>query len=152
MSQIVYPCAACKIQRRKCGEKCILAPYFPPNDPQKYLVVHKLFGTKSILRILQGIPVEKRADAVISMVYEANARRDDPIYGCAGAVCRLQRQIFQLHLQLATIKAELLNSQANLVSLETGFCNGGDAESSVIHNKDDLLFLQDGEKPIRKWY
>ncbi|GLJ14294.1 hypothetical protein SUGI_0230160 [Cryptomeria japonica] len=65
--RIVYPCGACKIQRRKCGHKCVLAPYFPPNDPQKFLLVNKLFGTSTIVKILQDIPGEKRADAVTSM-------------------------------------------------------------------------------------
>ncbi|XP_059073243.1 LOB domain-containing protein 11-like [Cryptomeria japonica] len=108
--RIVYPCAACKIQRRKCGDNCPLAPYFPPNDPHKFLLVNKLFGSSRILKIIQDIPGEKRADAVNSMVYEASARVVDPIYGCTGAICRVQKQI----LQLATTQAELLNAQANL--------------------------------------
>ncbi|KAK4487477.1 hypothetical protein RD792_005885, partial [Penstemon davidsonii] len=34
-SVIMSPCAACKILRRRCVEKCILAPYFPPTEPLK---------------------------------------------------------------------------------------------------------------------
>ncbi|GLJ14299.1 hypothetical protein SUGI_0230260 [Cryptomeria japonica] len=107
----VYPCASCKIQRRKCGDNCPLAPYFPPNDPHKFLLVNKLFGSSRILKIIQDIPGEKRADAVNSMVYEASARVVDPIYGCIGAICRLQKQILDLQSQLATTQAELLNAQ-----------------------------------------
>ncbi|GLJ14293.1 hypothetical protein SUGI_0230140 [Cryptomeria japonica] len=109
MFGIVYPCGACKIQRRKCGEKCVLAPYFLPDDPHKFLLVNKLFGSSRILRILQDIPGEKRADAVTSMVYEANARVHDPIDGCTGAICVLQKQILDFQSQLEKTQAELLN-------------------------------------------
>lgn len=54
------------------------------------------------------------------MVYEANARIRDPVYGCAGAICQLQKQVSQLQTQLAKAKAELLNMQtqrANLVAI-----------------------------------
>ncbi|GLJ18162.1 hypothetical protein SUGI_0320890 [Cryptomeria japonica] len=121
MSRTVSPCAACKVQRRKCGDKCLLAPYFPPNDPQKFFVVHKLFGASNIAKILRDIPAEKRADTVTSLVYEASVRVKDPIYGCTGAICRLQKQVLHLQSQLATTKAEILDVQANLASFVTVF-------------------------------
>ena len=57
-----------------------------------------------------GIPIEKRGDAITSMVYEAKIQRDDPIYGYARAIFLLKKQILHVELQLAAIKAELLNS------------------------------------------
>lgn len=54
------------------------------------------------------------------MVYEANARIRDPVYGCAGAICQLQKQVSELQTQLAKAQAELVNmhcQQANLVAL-----------------------------------
>lgn len=54
------------------------------------------------------------------MVYEANARIRDPVYGCAGAICQLQKQVSDLQAQLARSQAELVNVQAqhaNLVAL-----------------------------------
>lgn len=54
------------------------------------------------------------------MVYEANARIRDPVYGCAGAICHLQKQVSDLQAQLARAQAELVNVQAqhaNLVAL-----------------------------------
>jgi len=54
------------------------------------------------------------------MVYEANARIRDPVYGCAGAICQLQKQVSELQAQLAKAQAELVNmqcQQANLVAL-----------------------------------
>ncbi|XP_010253538.1 PREDICTED: LOB domain-containing protein 1-like [Nelumbo nucifera] len=117
---VVSPCAACKILRRRCVEKCVLAPYFPPNEPLKFTTAHRVFGASNIIKFLQELPEYQRADAVSSMVYEANARIRDPVYGCAGAICQLQKQVSELQAQLAKAQAELLNmqcQQANLVAL-----------------------------------
>ncbi|OIW12605.1 hypothetical protein TanjilG_04769 [Lupinus angustifolius] len=117
---VVSPCAACKILRRRCVEKCVLAPYFPPTDPIKFTIAHRVFGASNIIKLLQELPESQRADAVSSMVYEANARLRDPVYGCAGAICQLQKQISDLQAQLAKAQAEVINmqcQQANLVAL-----------------------------------
>ncbi|KAL0370060.1 UNVERIFIED_CONTAM: LOB domain-containing protein 1 [Sesamum angustifolium] len=117
---VISPCAACKILRRRCVEKCVLAPYFPPNDPLKFTTAHRVFGASNIIKFLQELPEPQRADAVSSMVYEANARLRDPVYGCAGAICQLQKQVSELQEQLAKAQAELVNVQcqnANLMAL-----------------------------------
>lgn len=57
---------------------------------------------------LQELPDFQRADAVSSLVYEANARKRDPVYGSVGIICYLQNQISQLQMQLAFAEAELL--------------------------------------------
>lgn len=54
------------------------------------------------------------------MVYEANARLRDPVYGCAGSICQLQKQVSDLQAQLAKAQAEIVNmqcQQANLMAL-----------------------------------
>ncbi|KAF7830065.1 LOB domain-containing protein 4 [Senna tora] len=40
------------------------------------------------------------------MVYEANARVQDPVYGCVGAISSLQHQLDGLRAQLAQAQAE----------------------------------------------
>ncbi|GLJ14856.1 hypothetical protein SUGI_0241660 [Cryptomeria japonica] len=147
MSGIVYPCAGCKIQHRKCGDKCVLAPFFPPNDPPKFSVVHQVFGASNIVRILKDVPVESRADAVSSMVFEASARVADPIYGCTGEVYRLQKKVLELQSQLESTQAELLNAQASMMSPLTRLSNGGQDKSTlgVTHDIDDIIILQDDE-------
>lgn len=57
---------------------------------------------------MQEIPVHQRADAVSSLVYEANARVRDPVYGCVGAISYLQSQVSQLQMQLAVAQTEIL--------------------------------------------
>ncbi|KAJ8751276.1 hypothetical protein K2173_016457 [Erythroxylum novogranatense] len=102
------PCASCKLLRRRCAKDCIFAPYFPSDDPHKFAIVHKVFGASNVSKMLQEIPVHQRADAVSSLVYEANARIRDPVYGCVGAISYLQSQVSQLQMQLAVAQAEML--------------------------------------------
>ncbi|GJN08207.1 hypothetical protein PR202_ga26102 [Eleusine coracana subsp. coracana] len=119
---VMSPCAACKILRRRCADGCVLAPYFPPTEPAKFTTAHRVFGASNIIKLLQDLPESSRADAVSSMVYEAEARLRDPVYGCAGAVCRLQRQANELKVQLARAQADLLNAQAQHANLLALLC------------------------------
>ncbi|KAK7412800.1 hypothetical protein VNO78_04436 [Psophocarpus tetragonolobus] len=101
------PCAACKLLRRRCAQDCVFAPYFPADEPQKFANVHKVFGASNVNKMLQDLPMHQRGDAVSSMVYEANARVRDPVYGCVGAISSLQQHIDVLQTQLALAQAEV---------------------------------------------
>lgn len=100
-------CAACKYQRRKCASDCPLAPYFPPDQPKRFLNVHRLFGVSSILRILRQVDVDKREDTVKSIVYEADTREKDPVHGCLGIIHLLQNQVNKLKDELAIARDQL---------------------------------------------
>ncbi|KAL8159714.1 hypothetical protein V2J09_001251 [Rumex salicifolius] len=104
----VSPCAACKLLRRRCAPDCVFGPYFPADEPQKFANVHRVFGASNVNKMLQELPVHQRSDAVSSMVYEANARVRDPVYGCVGAISSLQQQIDSLQTQLALAQAEVV--------------------------------------------
>ncbi|XP_008789049.1 LOB domain-containing protein 1-like [Phoenix dactylifera] len=119
---VLSPCAACKILRRRCVDKCVLAPYFPPTEPLKFTTAHRVFGASNIIKFLQELPESQRADAVSSMVYEANARIRDPVYGCAGAICQLQKQVSELQAQLARAQADLVTMQAQHAHLIALVC------------------------------
>ncbi|PWA45468.1 LOB domain-containing protein 4 [Artemisia annua] len=103
------PCAACKLLRRRCSQECVFAPYFPADEPHKFASVHKVFGASNVNKMLQELPEHHRGDAVSSMVYEANARIRDPVYGCVGAISSLQQQIDVLQAQLALSQAEVVH-------------------------------------------
>ncbi|XP_038893916.1 LOB domain-containing protein 1 [Benincasa hispida] len=118
----VSPCAACKILRRRCRENCELGPYFPPTEPLKFTIAHRIFGASNIIKLLQDLPKSQREDAVNSMVYEASARIRDPIYGCAGSIFQLQRQINDLQGELAKAQAEILKMQCQQANLMTLIC------------------------------
>ncbi|KAG9136455.1 hypothetical protein Leryth_027632 [Lithospermum erythrorhizon] len=132
---VASPCAACKILRRRCGEKCVLAPYFPPTQPLKFTIAHKVFGASNIIKLLQELPESHRVDAVNSLVYEANARIRDPVYGCAGAISHLQEQISELKEQLAKAQAEVLHMQSqnsNLLSIVCMRMSSSHQETNTI--------------------
>ncbi|KAL7616501.1 LOB domain-containing protein 25 [Lactuca sativa] len=107
------PCAACKFLRRKCMPGCTFAPYFPPEDPQKFVNVHKLFGASNVTKLLSEVQPHQREDVVNSLSYEAEARVRDPVYGCVGIISILQRQIDVLQKDLDAAKADLMRYARN---------------------------------------
>ncbi|XP_019162860.1 PREDICTED: LOB domain-containing protein 15-like [Ipomoea nil] len=104
----ITPCAACKLLRRRCAEECPFSPYFSPHEPHKFAAVHKVFGASNVAKMLLEVPEGQRADAANSLVYEANVRLRDPVYGCMGAISALQQQIQFLQAELNAVRAELL--------------------------------------------
>ncbi|KAK1263942.1 LOB domain-containing protein 6 [Acorus gramineus] len=101
------PCAACKFLRRKCVPDCMFAPYFPPEHPQKFSCVHRVFGASNVSKILQDLPPHRRGDAANSLVYEAEFRLHDHVYGCVGYVSNLNQNLQQIHHNLILAKNEL---------------------------------------------
>lgn len=57
---------------------------------------------------MQEVSENQRADAANSLVYEANVRLRDPVYGCMGAISALQHQIQSLQAELNAVRAEIL--------------------------------------------
>ncbi|CAI8586418.1 unnamed protein product [Vicia faba] len=101
------PCAACKLLRRRCAQECPFSPYFSPHEPQKFASVHKVFGASNVSKLLLEVPENQRADAANSLVYEANVRLRDPVYGCMGAISSLQQQVQSLLGELNAIREEI---------------------------------------------
>nr|XP_029117257.1 uncharacterized protein LOC105038825 [Elaeis guineensis] len=113
-------CAACKYQRRKCPPDCTLAPYFPASQPRQFLNAHRLFGVSKILKMIHHIDPRHRPDAMRSIIFQSNARAQDPVGGCYRIIrdfeCQLQRdnaELALIHRQLAFCRARARN-QANL--------------------------------------
>ncbi|KAL8123426.1 hypothetical protein AgCh_011409 [Apium graveolens] len=104
------PCAACKFLRRKCIPDCFFAPYFPPEEPHKFTLVHKIFGASNVSKLLNEVLPHQREDVVSSLAYEAEARVRDPVFGCAGVISSLQWQVERLQTELDTANAELINN------------------------------------------
>ncbi|KAI9086889.1 hypothetical protein K1719_031050 [Acacia pycnantha] len=135
------PCAACKLIRRRCAQDCLFAPYFPANQPHKFASVHKVFGASNVNKMLQELPEEQRSDAVSSMVYEANARMRDPVYGCVGAISCLQQQVDVLQTQLALAQAELVhirNSSSSSTQPQSSSHHHNDTKSSSFFAIDNV--------------
>ncbi|XP_057769017.1 LOB domain-containing protein 36-like [Salvia miltiorrhiza] len=107
MSSSNSPCAACKCLRRKCTQECVFAPYFPPDNPQKFTNVHKVFGASNVSKLLNELNASQREDAVNSLAYEAEYRLRDPVYGCVGLISLLQQKLKQVQVDLDNAKKEL---------------------------------------------
>ncbi|OEL20333.1 LOB domain-containing protein 6 [Dichanthelium oligosanthes] len=125
------PCAACKFLRRKCQPDCVFAPYFPPDNPQKFVHVHRVFGASNVTKILNELHPYQREDAVNSLAYEADMRLRDPVYGCVGVISILQHRLRQVQQELARASYELSKYQAaaaeaTAASVAVG-CNGAAA-------------------------
>ncbi|KHN20496.1 LOB domain-containing protein 4 [Glycine soja] len=137
------PCAACKLLRRRCAQDCVFAPYFPADEPQKFANVHKVFGASNVNKMLQDLPEHQRGDAVSSMVYEANARVRDPVYGCVGAISSLQQQIDVLQTQLAVAQAEAVHLRvrqtASLYSPTSPTNSGSPSQAKPIFDMDMVV-------------
>ncbi|GAQ89229.1 Lateral organ boundaries (LOB) domain-containing protein [Klebsormidium nitens] len=124
------PCAACRFLRRKCTQECIFAPYFPQQEREKFVLLHKIYGAHNIGKFLSRVPVADRTNTVKSLTYEAEAspvhfhsdlaeeylivfhflqhcRTIDPVYGCVAAVALLQQQIVTLQSQLSGTRARV---------------------------------------------
>ncbi|XP_027351034.1 LOB domain-containing protein 1-like [Abrus precatorius] len=126
-ARIHQPCAACRMLRRRCDSKCLLAPYFPTDEIEKFVGVHRVFGASNVIKMIQMVEETKREDAVKSMVYEATARLRDPVYGSAGAIYQLQKMIQELKAQLESINtrvSELREQKDQLLSISNNNAQG----------------------------
>ncbi|KAI8029030.1 LOB domain-containing protein 13 [Camellia lanceoleosa] len=104
----ITPCAACKLLRRRCAQECPFSPYFSPHEPLKFASVHKVFGASNVSKMLMEVPESLRADAANSLIYEANVRLRDPVYGCIGVISDLQQEVQSLQAELNVVRAEIL--------------------------------------------
>ncbi|KAK4744401.1 hypothetical protein SAY87_010713 [Trapa incisa] len=144
------PCAACKLLRRRCPRDCVFAPHFPANDPQKFATVHRVFGASNVNKLLQELPEHTRGDAVISMVYEANARLRDPVYGCVGVISSLQQQVGALQNQVALAQAEVVHMRLRQTLAAAPSSSRGLVASSLSRdiNHSQCYYYMDMEEPL----
>ncbi|XP_030946113.1 LOB domain-containing protein 24-like [Quercus lobata] len=128
-------CAVCKYLRRRCPSDCIFSPYFPPNDPQRFSCVHRIYGASNVGKMLQQLPSHLRSQAADTLYFEAQYRLQDPVYGCVGIISQLHQQINSAESQVAKIQAEIsfLNSNAQEVE-EPQVDQHIEANSNFINN------------------
>ncbi|KAL5981387.1 hypothetical protein ACLOJK_015442 [Asimina triloba] len=120
------PCGACKFLRRKCAKGCVFAPYFCHDQgATHFAAIHKVFGASNVSKLLAHLPVADRLEAAVTITYEAQARLQDPIYGCVSHIFALRQQVVSLQAQLATLKAQAAQNHFNssAASVPEEFCN-----------------------------
>ncbi|KAF5177168.1 Lob domain-containing protein crl1 [Thalictrum thalictroides] len=106
------PCGACKFLRRKCVRGCVFAPYFcHEQGATHFAAIHKVFGASNVSKLLTHLPITDRNEAAVTISYEAQARVQDPIYGCVSHIFALQQQVVNLQAQLASLSSTAQASQ-----------------------------------------
>ncbi|TYI58523.1 hypothetical protein E1A91_D11G365000v1 [Gossypium mustelinum] len=138
------PCAACKFLRRKCQPECVFAPYFPPDQPQKFVNVHKVFGASNVTKLLNELHPSQREDAVNSLAYEADMRLRDPVYGCVGVISLLQHQLRQLQMDLSCAKSELSKYQSLGITGHAGLIAAAAAATATTHQSLGINLIGSG--------
>ncbi|KAL9230244.1 hypothetical protein vseg_005622 [Gypsophila vaccaria] len=135
----ITPCAACKLLRRRCAQECPFSPYFSPHEPHKFASVHKVFGASNVSKLLMEVPESQRADAANSLVYEANVRLRDPVYGCMGAISALQQQLQVLQAELNAIRSEILKYKyRDNINLSNISINNTTNSSTTNNNNNNI--------------
>ncbi|KAJ6678462.1 LOB DOMAIN-CONTAINING PROTEIN 4-RELATED [Salix viminalis] len=148
----ISPCASCKFLRRKCTQECVLAPYFPPDQPQKFAIVHKVFGQSNVAKLLNELPAAQRADAVNSLAFEAEERLRDPVYGCVGLISVLKNRVDQLQSDLYIARNELahyIGPQAVLPTVAQPQHLADPPATVINHNVMPMMGLSGGQMGIR---
>ncbi|KAK9664251.1 hypothetical protein RND81_14G028600 [Saponaria officinalis] len=116
-------CAACKHQRKRCTDKCILAPFFPAEKVREFQAVHKVFGVSNVQKIVRNLQNdEDRKRAADSLVWEALCRQKDPILGPFGEY----RKIYdELKLYQTRVQPQINNQTGpNPIVTQNGHTNG----------------------------
>ncbi|KAL6646388.1 hypothetical protein ACP70R_017996 [Stipagrostis hirtigluma subsp. patula] len=161
MTGLGSPCGACKFLRRKCVKGCVFAPYFSHEQgAAHFAAIHKVFGASNASKLLMHLPVSDRCEAAVTMSYEAQARLQDPIYGCVAHIFSLQQQVVNLQAQLESLKAQAtqgygdgsLTSDPQRENRERltpytqdrrHFCNPTVPSNSSVKNENQLYFAND---------
>ncbi|KAH9608971.1 hypothetical protein KSS87_020924 [Heliosperma pusillum] len=114
-------CAACKHQRKRCTEKCILAPFFPAEKVREFQAVHKVFGVSNVQKIVRSLHTdEDRRRAADSLVWEALCRQKDPILGPFGEYRKIYEE---LKLYQTRVQPQI-NNQPSPIVTQNGHSNG----------------------------
>ncbi|KAK1297917.1 LOB domain-containing protein 7 [Acorus calamus] len=101
-------CAACKHQRKRCRPDCALARYFPASNPQQFKDVHRLFRVSNVTKILDSVPSARERDrAMQSIIFEAGARRRDPVHGVVGILRGLFDRVEATQMELESLRRQI---------------------------------------------
>ncbi|CAA7399517.1 unnamed protein product [Spirodela intermedia] len=132
------PCAACKYLRRKCVPTCVFAPYFPQDRPGRFTCVHRIFGASNVSKILNDLDPVHHRRAADSLVYEAQLRLHDPVYGCVWLMALLQEILQDVNQRIHGAKTKLtaLTQPRRAISQPPGAANTAAGYRGEAHHGD----------------
>ncbi|EFJ19252.1 hypothetical protein SELMODRAFT_111283, partial [Selaginella moellendorffii] len=85
-------CTACRNLQWRCTPECLFAPYFLPDQPERFANVHNVFGVSNVRKMLNELLVYFHEDCINTLAYEVDMRVKDPIYGCVSVISVLQKR------------------------------------------------------------
>ena len=78
-----------------------------------------MFGVANVTKMLHELPPPHREDCVNSLAYEADARVQDPVYGCVGSISVLQQQVPpQIYLYSVSLHFSLHSNSQRTAQVE----------------------------------
>lgn len=115
-----HACAACKHQRNKCGDNCMLGQYFPANMVEEFQAVRRIFGTSNLKKMLAGLDAQQKEEAIKSCIWEASMWQRNPAQGPLGVHRKLEQEVESLRTQLNRQIGILPYSNSAIYSDNTG--------------------------------
>jgi hypothetical protein len=125
----------------------------PPNERNMWhgLALAEKTRVPFLSFLVQSLPVHDRGKAADTMAMEAYRRVQDPVYGCAGVIVRLQEEIRAAQSELARTQAQIAAHQsmnAQLVEAPPPQKQAGDDTPMMMVQQEpfhglDALFLDD---------
>ncbi|XP_052209251.1 LOB domain-containing protein 18-like [Diospyros lotus] len=98
-------CGACVFLNRGCNSQCIFTPNFHCEDGIAHFVaIHDVFTVKNVVNFLAPLPVSDRYWASNTLLFEAQARLQDLVYGCVSHILSLQQQVNELQAYRAYLQ------------------------------------------------
>lgn len=115
----------CKMEKKEsCLDNCKILYRFASNDLHKFAILHQVFGACNVIKLIQDLPSDQIVEAIDSMVYEANARLQEPALGCTSVILQLQRQISELESQITSTQARIQKIHCQQAELLAAFIPG----------------------------
>ncbi|GFP80105.1 LOB domain-containing protein 27 [Phtheirospermum japonicum] len=154
-------CAACKYQRRRCTPECLLAPFFPADQPKMFQYVHRLFGVKNIQNLLKELSPDQKPMAMKSIKFHAAMRDKYPVYGCLVEIQQLTYQIQMAEEELQAVLQQLVYYRQQhqhqqemsatteyLSELQLGMAPPGNTDMTLVHEDNPTQYNNVTELPI----
>ncbi|XP_026380069.1 LOB domain-containing protein 24-like [Papaver somniferum] len=140
-------CEKCRFDRHRCPANCRYAQFFPLGTDDDYKAVHKVFGARKFLSIVDRADPEQNI-ASQSLIRQARARVADPVNGLGGSAMQLRGQVNQLRAELISvgipIRGDIVPQEPPRRCCSTG-TTGGRTTSA---EREILWGLQASEKNV----
>ncbi|KAJ4899732.1 LOB domain-containing protein 35 [Raphanus sativus] len=146
-------CAVCKfavVGPCTLGNECIMAPYFPSTEPDKFDRVNKVFGILNVYKILRNLEEPwQREYAANALCYEAEARIQDPICGYVGVQLVLENKLNNLKRDIDSALNELMITKDKVPQYFNLPIPSDFAEPSLFSLINEMLELNEDQKNQR---